>query len=70
MSIEIAATACIYIELTLKEQSKKRRWWQTKLFTGHPTNVDNTLVHNLRAQEINCQFQNFLEYHPVTSTTL
>lgn len=55
------AAAYIFIELALKEKGKRRRWWQTELFTGRPTNGGNSLIQDLRTREINGQFQNIFK---------
>lgn len=66
MSLQIAAAAYIYIHLALKKKSKRRRrWWTTHLYTGREKTGGNTLLHDLRTQEINGQFQNFMR---MTST--
>lgn len=41
MAIEIAIATYIYIEelfIVLKENHRKRKWLQTQLFAGRPTN--------------------------------
>ncbi|KAF0709285.1 Uncharacterized protein FWK35_00036450 [Aphis craccivora] len=66
MSLQIAAAAYIYIHLALKKKSKRRRrWWTTHLYTGREKSGGNTLLQDLRTQEINGQFQNFMR---MTST--
>ncbi|XP_022177580.1 uncharacterized protein LOC111038683 [Myzus persicae] len=66
MSLQIAAAAYIYIHLALKKNSKRRRrWWTTHLYTRREETGGNTLLQDLRTQEINGQFQNFMR---MTST--
>jgi hypothetical protein len=66
MSLQLTAAAYIYIHLTLKKKSKKqKRWWTTHLYKQRAETDGNTLLHVLRTQEINGQFQNFMR---MTST--
>ncbi|XP_008180263.1 uncharacterized protein LOC103308527 [Acyrthosiphon pisum] len=66
MSLQIAAAAYIYIHLAMKKKSKRRRrWWTTHLYTRREETGGNTLLQDLRIQEINGQFQNFMR---MTST--
>jgi hypothetical protein len=62
MSLQLAAAAYIYIHLTLKKKSKRqRRWWTTHLYTQRAEILDgNTLLDDLKTQEINGKFQNFM----------
>lgn len=60
MSSRVAAAAYIFISLALKQSRRKRRWWQTQLFAHRLHFSGSTLLTDLRTQEINGQFQNFL----------
>lgn len=62
MSLQIAAAAYIYIHLALEKKSRRRRrWWQTQLFTRRSIcGGKSLLLNDLRSQEVNGQFQNFM----------
>uniref|UniRef100_A0A2S2Q4X3 Nuclease HARBI1 n=1 Tax=Sipha flava TaxID=143950 RepID=A0A2S2Q4X3_9HEMI len=61
MSLQITAVAYVYIHLILEKNNRRqRRWWQTQLFTRRSKFGRNSLLNDLRTQEINGQFQNFM----------
>jgi hypothetical protein len=53
MSLRIAAAAYVYIHLTLEKKNRR----QTRLFTRQSKFGGNSLLNDLRTQEINGQFQ-------------
>jgi hypothetical protein len=57
----------VYIHLTLKKNNRKRRrCWQTQIFTHRLKFVGNSLLNDLITQEINGQFQNCMRMRQVT----
>lgn len=67
-NLQISAAAYIFIHLSLKKkkQTKKRRWWQTHLYTrrNDPMVNSNALLADLKFQEISGQYKNFTRMSP------
>ncbi|KAL4118877.1 hypothetical protein QTP88_011759 [Uroleucon formosanum] len=48
-----------------KRKRKKRRWWQTNVFKSRSIYSGSSLINDLRSQEINEQFNNFIRMSSV-----
>lgn len=67
MDVAVAAAAYIYIHYELSRKNRRRRprrWWQTQLYTNRSAHGCNSLMAELKFQEVSGQYKNFTRMSP------